>query len=78
MKIDQFKSWVKKVGHQKDCKALGDNDPCICGYDKLFEDEDEDECPVKLVRRYSDNGEFSHWELIDEWGQVLWSNGEDE
>jgi len=34
------------------------------------------DCPVELVEKYADNGEFSHWELIDEWGQILWSNGE--
>jgi len=35
------------------------------------------ECPVELVERFADNGEHSHWELVDDWGQVLWSNGEE-
>lgn len=26
-----------------------------------------------LVERYADNGEHSHWELIDESGSLLWS-----
>lgn len=28
----------------------------------------------KLIEQYADNGEHSHWHLIDEIGQVLWSS----
>lgn len=31
------------------------------------------EKPV-LVEQYSDNGEFSHWHLVDKDGSVLWSS----
>lgn len=31
----------------------------------------------KVVERFADNGEHSHWELIDENGNVLWVEPED-
>lgn len=38
---------------------------------KLFEPTKEKEKPI-LVEKFADNGEHSHWELIDNEGKVLW------
>ena len=27
----------------------------------------------KVIERFADNGEHSHWQLIDENGEILWS-----
>lgn len=45
-----------------------------CEHYILLRPENKNECPFVIVEKFTDNGEHSHWELVDKnTGSVKWS-----